>query len=51
MRCRRWRTEPGEWIYFVTIDDKGTTLFANSYEEHLQNTELALASGILDSGR
>ncbi|WP_129976687.1 endolytic transglycosylase MltG [Rhodococcus sp. Q1] len=43
--------EPGEWIYFVTIDDKGTTLFANSYEEHLQNTELALASGILDSGR
>ena len=43
--------EPGEWIYFVTIDDKGTTLFANSYEEHLRNTELALASGILDSGR
>ncbi|MCD2095752.1 endolytic transglycosylase MltG [Rhodococcus rhodochrous] len=43
--------EPGEWIYFVTIDDQGTTLFANSYEEHLQNTELALASGILDSGR
>ncbi|MEU5840582.1 endolytic transglycosylase MltG [Rhodococcus sp. NPDC047139] len=43
--------EPGDWIYFVTIDDKGTTLFANSYEEHLRNTELALASGILDSGR
>ncbi|WP_241384454.1 endolytic transglycosylase MltG [Rhodococcus sp. CH91] len=43
--------EPGEWIYFVTIDDKGTTLFANSYEEHLRNTELALQSGILDSGR
>ncbi|MEV1132884.1 endolytic transglycosylase MltG [Rhodococcus coprophilus] len=43
--------EPGEWTYFVTIDDKGTTLFANSYEEHLVNTEKALESGILKSGR
>ncbi len=43
--------EPGEWTYFVTIDDKGTTLFANTYEEHLVNTEKALESGILNSGR
>jgi UPF0755 protein len=43
--------EPGRWTYFVTIDDKGTTLFADSYEEHLTNTQLALESGILDSGR
>ncbi|MGX6512371.1 endolytic transglycosylase MltG [Rhodococcus sp. SJ-2] len=43
--------EPGEWTYFVTIDDQGTTLFADTYEEHLVNTQLALESGILDSGR
>ncbi|MEE2034716.1 endolytic transglycosylase MltG [Rhodococcus chondri] len=43
--------EPGRWTYFVTIDDKGTTLFADSYDEHLVNTRLALESGILKSGR
>lgn len=43
--------EPGEWTYFVTVDEQGTTLFANTYEEHLENTKLALESGILDSGR
>lgn len=43
--------EPGEWTYFVTIDAQGTTLFADTYEEHLQNTTLALESGILNSGR
>ncbi|MGW0021031.1 endolytic transglycosylase MltG [Rhodococcus sp. NPDC003382] len=43
--------EPGDWIYFVTIDAQGTTLFADNYEEHLVNTERALESGILDSGR
>jgi len=43
--------EPGSWLYFVTIDDRGTTLFADTYEEHLVNTELALANGILNSGR
>lgn len=43
--------EPGDWTYFVTIDEAGTTLFANSYEEHLANTRHALESGILSSGR
>lgn len=43
--------EPGTWLYFVTIDKEGTTLFTESYSEHLQNIELALESGILDSGR
>lgn len=43
--------EPGTWIYFVTIDAQGTTLFADSYAEHLANTEQALESGILNSGR
>ena len=44
-------TAPGEFLYFVTIDKKGTTLFTRSYEEHLANIELAQKSGILDSGR
>ncbi|MFD6676173.1 endolytic transglycosylase MltG [Rhodococcus zopfii] len=43
--------EPGNWTYFVTVDAQGTTLFADNYEEHLANTERALESGILDSGR
>ncbi|PTR45587.1 UPF0755 protein [Rhodococcus sp. OK611] len=41
----------GDWLYFVTIDNKGTTLFTKSYTEHLENSKKALASGILDSGR
>lgn len=43
--------EPGPWLYFVTIDMQGTTLFTESYSEHLANIEKALDSGILDSGR
>ncbi|WP_430332304.1 endolytic transglycosylase MltG [Rhodococcus sp. ACT016] len=42
---------PGDYLYFVTIDKKGTTLFTRSYDEHLANIELAQKSGILDSGR
>jgi len=43
--------EPGNWLYFVTIDMKGTTLFTDSYSQHLNNIDKALNSGILDSGR
>ncbi|MGW4370246.1 endolytic transglycosylase MltG [Nocardia takedensis] len=43
--------EPGPWLYFVTIDMKGTTLFTQSYSEHLRNIDKAHESGILDSGR
>ncbi|MFC8043072.1 endolytic transglycosylase MltG [Nocardia sp. NPDC057353] len=42
---------PGVWLYFVTIDMQGTTLFTESYAEHLRNIDRALESGILDSGR
>src|SRR5690606_15860885 len=45
------KPEPGDWLYFVTVDKEGTTMFTESYGEHLQNIELALESGILDSGR
>lgn len=41
----------GDWLYFVTIDDKGTTLFTKSYTEHLENSKKAVESGILSSGR
>ncbi|NKY86963.1 endolytic transglycosylase MltG [Nocardia veterana] len=42
---------PGPWLYFVTIDKQGTTLFTESYSEHLRNIQRAQQSGILDSGR
>ncbi|WP_228001562.1 endolytic transglycosylase MltG [Nocardia australiensis] len=43
--------EGGPWLYFVTIDKQGTTLFTEGYSEHLRNIEKARQSGILDSGR
>ncbi len=43
--------EPGDWLYFVTIDAQGTTLFTRDYQEHLANIELAKRNGVLDSAR
>jgi UPF0755 protein len=40
---------PGPWLYFVTINKQGTTLFTADYAEHLRNIKLAEESGILDS--
>lgn len=45
------RPEPGDWLYFVTVDSDGTTLFTGDYQEHLANRDIALNSGVLDSGR
>jgi UPF0755 protein len=42
---------PGDWLYFVTIDMQGTTLFTRDYEQHLANIELARRNGVLDSAR
>lgn len=41
----------GDWLYFVTIDKQGTTLFTRDYRQHLANIELAKRNGVLDSGR
>ncbi len=41
----------GDWLYFVTIDLQGTTLFTRDYNEHLANIELAQRNGVLDSAR
>lgn len=43
--------EAGDWLYFVTIDMQGTTLFTKDYEQHLANIELAKHNGVLDSAR
>jgi UPF0755 protein len=45
------KPEPGNWLYFVTIDSDGTTLFTSEYQEHLANRDKALDSGFLNSGR
>lgn len=41
----------GDWLYFVTIDKQGTTLFTRDYPQHLANIELARRNGVLDSAR
>lgn len=45
------RPEPGDWLYFVTIDMQGTTLFTRDYEQHLANILVAQRNGVLDSAR
>jgi UPF0755 protein len=45
------RPEAGDWLYFVTVDLQGTTLFTKDYQEHLANIELAKHNGVLDSAR
>jgi UPF0755 protein len=42
---------PGDWLYFVTIDLQGTTVFTRDYQQHLANIELAQRNGVLDSAR
>lgn len=41
----------GDWLYFVTIDSQGTTLFTRNYQQHLENIEQAQRNGVLDSAR
>lgn len=43
--------EPGDWLYFVTVDLDGTTVFTRDYEQHLASIELARRNGVLDSAR
>jgi UPF0755 protein len=45
------RPAAGDWLYFVTIDMQGTTLFTKDYQQHLANIELAKHNGVLDSAR
>jgi UPF0755 protein len=43
--------EPGDWLYFVTVDLQGTTLFTRDYQQHLANIDVAMRNGVLDSSR
>ena len=40
----------GPWLYFVTIDRNGTTLFANTFEEHQRNRDRACENKLLATG-
>ncbi|HMS77660.1 endolytic transglycosylase MltG [Gordonia sp. (in: high G+C Gram-positive bacteria)] len=40
----------GKWLYFVSIDQDGTTLFADDYEEHKRNRQKACDTGLLSTG-
>lgn len=41
----------GDWLFFVTVDQDGTTVFNNTFEEHLEDVQTALESGVLDQSR
>ncbi|MEJ5919766.1 MULTISPECIES: endolytic transglycosylase MltG [unclassified Corynebacterium] len=41
----------GTWLYFVTIDLEGTTVFNTTFEEHEAAIELSRQNGVLDSNR
>lgn len=41
----------GNWLFFVTIDRDGTTVFNDTFEEHLADVNQALESGVLDTNR
>ncbi|WIM68930.1 endolytic transglycosylase MltG [Corynebacterium breve] len=41
----------GNWLFFVTISQDGTTVFNDTYEQHLVDVERAQQSGVLDSNR
>ena len=41
---------PGDWLYFVTVDRKGTTLFSKTFEKHKQNRQVACKNKLLVTG-
>ena len=40
----------GNWLYFVTVDKQGTTLFAQSYEKHKKNRDVACQNKFITTG-
>lgn len=40
----------GDWLYFVTIDREGTTVFNRDFEAHQEATRLAHENGVFSSG-
>jgi UPF0755 protein len=37
---------PGDWVYFVAVDNSGTTVFSVTYAEHCRNIANAIANGV-----
>lgn len=42
--------DEGDWIFFVTVDRQGTTVFTETIAEHNQQVEVARRNGVFDSG-
>ncbi|MEZ5211501.1 endolytic transglycosylase MltG [Gordonia sp. (in: high G+C Gram-positive bacteria)] len=40
----------GDWVYFVTVDKDGTTLFAKTFAQHKKNTEVACKNKFITTG-
>ncbi|KAB1503711.1 endolytic transglycosylase MltG [Corynebacterium sp. 320] len=41
----------GDWLYFVTIDKNGTTVFNREFDDHQNATAESIRNGVLDSNR
>ncbi|AKE41322.1 predicted periplasmic solute-binding protein [Corynebacterium kutscheri] len=41
----------GDWLFFVTVDMDGTTVFSNTFEEHQAATADSINNGVLSSNR
>lgn len=41
----------GNWLFFVTVDQDGTTIFNDTFEEHLDDVQQSIESGVLDTNR
>lgn len=41
----------GDWLYFVTIDQDGTTVFNRDFDQHEAAIEKSREAGVLDSAR
>ncbi|WP_083984508.1 endolytic transglycosylase MltG [Corynebacterium epidermidicanis] len=41
----------GDWLFFVTIDKQGTTVFNRDFEAHQRDTQRSIDNGVLDSAR
>lgn len=41
----------GNWLFFVTVDQNGTTVFNDTFEDHLADVQQSIEGGVLDSNR
>ena len=41
----------GDWLFFVTVDKNGRTVFNHDFDAHQKATQESIDNGVLDSGR